>query len=126
MKMKITISLKGLVRQDDVAQGYVTFCPALKIYAHGKTTEEAMACMEKTMILYIETCLQRGILDEVLRKAGFSPATGYPAAIPVEELAQEYISIMQLQEKKYDQAFDIEVPIHLIAQAQAVSACHNA
>lgn len=76
MKITMTISLKGVVRQDDVAEGYVSFCPALKIYAHGTTSEEAMVCMEKTLTLYLETCLMRGTLDSVLKTAGFKPVTG--------------------------------------------------
>ena len=126
MKIKMTISLKGVVRQDDVAEGYVSFCPAFKIYAHGKTSEEAMLCMEKTLTLYLETCLSRGTLDNVLRTSGFQPVAGYPAAVPLHEIDKEYIALERLQDQKYDQAFDIEVPIHLIAQVQAAQAHGNA
>ncbi|HEU0049927.1 MAG TPA: hypothetical protein VFQ43_20225 [Nitrososphaera sp.] len=118
MKIKMTISLKGVVRKDDVAKGYVSFCPALKIYAHGSTSEEAMVCMEKTLALYLETCLSRGTLDTVLHAAGFRPVSGYPAAIDIADIEKEYIAIEKLQDQKFEQAFDIEVPIHLVAQAQ--------
>jgi predicted RNase H-like HicB family nuclease len=121
MKIKVTISLKGVVRQDEVAGGFVTFCPALTIYAHGKTSEDAMLAMEKTLSLYLETCFRRGTLDSVLKKAGFEPVAGYPAAIPLTQIDQEFVAIEKL---KYDSAFDIEVPVYLVAQAQVSELQH--
>ena len=60
----------------------------------------------------------RGTLDTVLHAAGFRPVSGYPAAIDIADIEKEYIAIEKLQDQKFEQAFDIEVPIHLVAQAQ--------
>jgi len=125
MKIKMTISLKGLVRPDDVAEGFVSYCPSLNVYSHGHTEQDAIACIEKTVTLYLETCLQRRILESVLEKAGFV-AVPSNAPVPVSELEQDYIIIERLRDKNYDKTFDIEVPINLIAQEQAANLSQSA
>ena len=62
--------------------------------------------MEKTLALYLETCLSRGTLDTVLHAAGFRPVSGYPAAIDIADIEKEYIAIEKLQDQKFEQAFD--------------------
>jgi predicted RNase H-like HicB family nuclease len=118
--IKVMFSLQGFSRPDDVAEGVVSYCPALKIYSHGQTADEAKENLIKTITLYVETCFERGILGQTLKNSGFVP---HPSeeSVPVQDIADEYIEI---QEQKFETAFDIEVPLNLIAQAQTGAMQH--
>lgn len=116
--INIIFSLKGYSRPDDTAGGIVTYCPALNIYSHGPNPEEAKDNLRKTILLYIDTCFRKGILGQLLKKAGFMP---HPSgeSVSVQEIEDEYI---QIQEQRFETAFDIEVPLNLIAQAHTQAA----
>ena len=50
--------------------------PALDISSQGRTHEEAMRNLIEAAQLFIEDCFERGVLDEVLKGAGFTLAKG--------------------------------------------------
>jgi predicted RNase H-like HicB family nuclease len=113
MLMKITVSLKGAFRWDEQAQVFLSFCPALKIYSQGTSREDAVESLQETIMLYVETCLERGILESVLKEAGFSFAS--PELLTPTELCQEYIAV---EKANFERVFDMDIPIHLVAAAQ--------
>lgn len=111
MVLKLTASLKGAVRWDDQAKVFLSFCPALNIYSQGLSEDEAREALESTMRLYIETCIERGILEQILRRAGFNKSS--EKAVPRQQLYDEYIMV-----ERFDRVFDMDIPIHLIASQQ--------
>lgn len=121
MQINIVFQLNGAFRDDDVAKGVVSYCQALNIYSHGADKEKAKEALIKAISLYLETCYQRGSLGDILRKAGFEalPAQG---GIPIaQKKKDEYIAI---HDSRFKDQFDFEVPLNLVAQAQAAQLQH--
>lgn len=50
---------------------YVSYCPALDLYSQGKTIREAKENITEATCLFLESCLQRNTLNEVLQGCGF-------------------------------------------------------
>jgi len=118
MEIKVVFNLKGAFREDDVAGGVVSHCPALNIYSHGATKEEAKLALISTVQLFVETCYQRNTLGNVLRKAGF---TAMPNRAGVAMAASKQDECIEVHDSKpFADEFDFEVPLNLIAQAQRV------
>jgi predicted RNase H-like HicB family nuclease len=114
MQIKVVFNLKGAFRDDEVASGVVSFCPALNIFSHGKTMDEAKEALIKAISLFLETCYQRGTLGEILRKAGFN-AEPLQFGTPVVQVKDdEYIAI---HDNRFRDPFCFEVPLNLVAQA---------
>ena len=47
-------------------------CPSLGLTTQGETFEQAQANLREMLWLFIESCLRRGVLEQVLRKSGFT------------------------------------------------------
>lgn len=116
-RISVTFSLVGAQRFDQETGMFLSYCPALKIYAQGKDDKEAMDNLTSSVHLYIETCISRGITDRVLRDAGFSMSNGM---ISPNEAASEYIGF---EVAKYQGTFPVTVPIELIAHQAASAQC---
>lgn len=54
---------------------YIGSCPLLDVFTQGKTKKEAQNNLRDALELFLTSCFERGVLEEVLREAGFSPAT---------------------------------------------------
>jgi predicted RNase H-like HicB family nuclease len=107
--IEITVCLKSAYREDSVATGFVSYCPSLKIYAHGKNAEEAMTAMEETLKMYVGTCFQRGILNQVLNRAGFSMVPDeVHNAMTIADAQAEYILIKSLG---FEDTWDVKVQL---------------
>lgn len=52
---------------------YVSYCPALDLYSQGDTRKEAEKNIIEATHLFIESCLERNTLNEVLTDCGFHP-----------------------------------------------------
>jgi predicted RNase H-like HicB family nuclease len=113
MKIKVTVNLLGATRHDKETDLFVGFCPALNIYSQGTTEEEARKTLESAILLYVQTCFKKNILEDVLKEAGFARFT--EGSEPPGEALQQYIKIEQL---KFDRVFDMDIPLCLVA-AQA-------
>jgi predicted RNase H-like HicB family nuclease len=59
---------------------YVSSCPSLDVHSQGHTKEEARRNLINALVFFLESCFERGTLDEVLREAGFSAVTSASAA----------------------------------------------
>jgi len=91
---------------------FVSYCPALDIRSQGRTEEEARRALESAVTLFLSTCLERGILERELERAGLRP----PESTPDPD--QEFIGLRQFEEES-ELDFDFEIPLSLVAQAQA-------
>jgi len=115
-RIKMVVSLLGAVRHDEQTNLYVSLCPALKLYSAGKNREEAVKALESTVLLFLTTCFERGKLNSVLQQRGFTKTLAPDTARPTMEVAREYIAI--LEESKFDETFDMTVPLELVAARQ--------
>ncbi|MGC8491111.1 MAG: type II toxin-antitoxin system HicB family antitoxin [Syntrophobacteraceae bacterium] len=71
MKIKITLSLPFQVAKK--REWYVASCRALDVVSHGDSPETPKAHLEEALLVFLESCLERGVLEEVLRECGFAP-----------------------------------------------------
>jgi len=51
--------------------GYVSCCPPLGVYSQGETLKEARENIIEASQLFIESCVERGVLESVLMKRDF-------------------------------------------------------
>ncbi|MDR1686644.1 MAG: type II toxin-antitoxin system HicB family antitoxin [Desulfovibrio sp.] len=56
------------------AEHWTVSCPGLDLATQGETFERAEQNIREALTLFVESCLQRGTLEEVLRRAGYSKA----------------------------------------------------
>lgn len=114
MQIKMIVNLGGAYRWDEDAKAYVCYCPALNIYSQCLQESEVKNALQSTIMLYLETCWSRGILESVLSKAGFRPSA---EGLTPRELHEQYIKI----ETQFPRLFDMDIPLHLIAAAQGLN-----
>ena len=51
---------------------WIGSCPSLNVSTQGETFERAQENLKEALALFIESCLSRGTLEEVLSRAGYS------------------------------------------------------
>jgi len=51
----------------------IASCPCLGVSTQGETEKKALKNLEEALGLFITSCFERGVLDEVLRDSGFEP-----------------------------------------------------
>ena len=76
---------------------YISVCPPLDVYSQGETEEIALANLAEALRLFIESCFERGTLEEVLKGCGFAPDGNNPEVAEGERV--------------------VRVPLPLVAQA---------
>ena len=55
--------------------------PPLDVYSQGDTEEAALVNLAEALHLFIESCFERGALEEVLKDCGFRPdSSGFELA----------------------------------------------
>ena len=105
MRIKITLSLPVEVVKK--RKWYVASCRALDVASQGDTPEAAKGRLEEALIVFLESCLERGVLEEVLRECGFAPALS--------------------DESEAGAAQDtVEIPLYLLAKQTDTRHCHLA
>ena len=109
MQFTFVARLRGVIRQDEETDAFVSYCPALNIFSQAESEERARQALGSAVSLFLNTCYERGQLDRALREAGFgkSSRTGI---MPLGEDV-EWIAVQE----RYDEVFDFDVPLHLIA-----------
>jgi len=56
----------------------VALCPELNVSSFGDTPEEALACLQEAVVLFLEECRRMGTLEMVLEEAGYRPEPTLP------------------------------------------------
>ncbi|MGQ0655262.1 MAG: type II toxin-antitoxin system HicB family antitoxin [Betaproteobacteria bacterium] len=84
---------------------FISWCPLLDVYSQGKTKKEALVNLNEAVRLFIESCLQRGTLEQVLRDSGFEQAEKQAAT-------------------RDDKRQYVNVPVSLIARKHAEARAH--
>ena len=52
-------------------QYWIASCPALGVVTQGESFEGAQKNLEEALIIFIESCLKRGTLEQVLNESGY-------------------------------------------------------
>ena len=52
---------------------YLAVCPILDLAAQGSTPKKAIASLRSAVRGFVADCFERGVLDEVMKNAGFGP-----------------------------------------------------
>jgi predicted RNase H-like HicB family nuclease len=126
LEMKIFFQLKGAFRDDATAGGVISYCPALNVFSHGKTKEEAKEALCNALTLFLETCYQRDTLWNILRKAGFTPLPRQAGVAVAVTKQDEHIEIHDGNiQGKFSEPFELMVPVNLVAQAQQEAECQH-
>lgn len=69
---------------------FISQCPLLDVYSQGSTRSEALDNLREAVKLFLQSCLERGTLERVLRESGFASAvdTG-----PLPRGKQDYVNV---------------------------------
>src|SRR5713101_5741624 len=73
--MNIGIEFRLPARIRKKGKWFVSSCPPLDVHSQGHTKEEARRNLVDALVFFLESCFERGTLEEVLREAGFVPAS---------------------------------------------------
>ena len=114
-RLDVRFSLQGLIREDRQTQSFLTYCPFLDLYSAGRTRVEAKNALTSAVDSYIRICYERGILGRLLRDKGFlAESDSQPKSAKSDD--GQFISVEELA--GYDDTFDVDVPLHILAMAQ--------
>jgi predicted RNase H-like HicB family nuclease len=69
---------------------FVAQCPLLDVYTQGATRAEAFENLREAIKLFLQSCLERGTLEQVLRDSGFESAAD-TGALPGGK--QDYVDV---------------------------------
>jgi len=70
---KIQLSVKLLVQIEREGDLYISSCPALDVHSQGDSEDEARRNIIEAVQLFLESCYERGVLEQVLKESGFHP-----------------------------------------------------
>lgn len=88
---------------------FVSRSPHLDVYSQGQTPDEALKNLVEALQLFMESCFERGVLEQVLKDCGFRPAHD--------------VHVNTRHHREQDQYVDVDVPFSLVANAAANHAC---
>lgn len=101
--IEVKVKLPATIKKTD--GWYVACCPLLDVFTQGKTKAKAKKNLVEAIHLFLESCYERGTLDDVLKESGFSAVEEKPAA----------------PDKKHEY---INVPLHLLSNKTGPQYCH--
>lgn len=85
---------------------FISSSPHLDVYSQGKTERESLENLIEALQLFLESCFERGVLEQVLKDCGFRAAHDIHPARGRE------------QENHF-----VDVPLSLVANAAENHAC---
>ena len=62
VRLPVEVNKKGAI--------YVSKCPALDVYSQGNTEAEAIEHISEALRVFLESCFERRVLDDVLQECG--------------------------------------------------------
>jgi predicted RNase H-like HicB family nuclease len=73
MFLRVQFSLPAEVVPGSDGPWWVASCPVLDVTSQGPTRDEALANLSDALGCFVESCVRRGTIFEVLRQSGFEP-----------------------------------------------------
>ena len=70
-RLRVEFTVPAEVREEGAY--YVSACPSLNVCSQGATEEAALVNLAEALHLFMESCFERGTLEEVLKDCGFRP-----------------------------------------------------
>ena len=122
-QLAVSFKLGAVIREDSQTDCFVSYCPAIDIYSAGRNRIEAKKALTSAAGMYVRHCYQRGILDLVLREKGFSASS---TLMETSNDVEQFIAVQAVRDKyehTYDDVFDLDIPLHLIAQKKEHMKC---
>lgn len=83
---QIDFKLEVLVKKRH--KWYLAVCPILDLAAQGSTPENAVASLRNAVRGFVADCYERGVLDEVMKNAGFGPPENGVGSISKRRVAR--------------------------------------
>ena len=112
MEQTARISINVRVRAALKHEGdwYIAAIHSLDLFSQGRSEQEALKNLTEALSLFMQSCFERGTLNQVLLESGFHPLNA-DLDQPLDEDDQS------------DDDLYIDVPIPLVAQHAASNAC---
>lgn len=82
-RVTFTLYLRATFAQE--GEWIVACFPDLDITSQGKARDEAARNLIEATQLFIESCYERGTLDEMLKVHGFAPGRGAASPVPSDD-----------------------------------------
>jgi predicted RNase H-like HicB family nuclease len=74
---------------------YVASCFPLDVHSQGLSEQEALNNLSEALQLFVESCFERGTLEQVLKDCGFEPLhAGVPAPAEGEQIIDVPLSLV--------------------------------
>ena len=70
-RVQVEFTVPAEVRQEGAC--FVAGCQPLDVFSQGETEESALVNLAEALQLFIESCYERGTLEQVLKDCGFRP-----------------------------------------------------
>ena len=115
MKIKIETKLMAGIKFDKEADIYVSYAPALRVYAQGDNKKQAKVALQDAVDSFLIVAYENGVLEKCLKNVGFVIDTN-PMHNP--KIGEEYIEIAEetiLEEKEFKHIFEIPAVLPLAA-----------
>lgn len=71
---RIEINVRVSIFLKKQGKVWTATAPRFGVASQGRNQENAKACVKEALELWVESCVERGTLDEALREIGFRPA----------------------------------------------------
>ena len=84
--MLITFEMRLPAETHQKGRWWIASCPPLDVASQGHSEAEALTNLEDALVFFIESCVERGTIFDVLRDAGFSLLP--PGARPPEDTSE--------------------------------------
>ena len=70
-RVQVEFTVPAEVREEGAY--FIAVCPPLDVFSQGETEESALVNLAEALQLFIESCYERGTLEQVLKDCGFRP-----------------------------------------------------
>jgi predicted RNase H-like HicB family nuclease len=112
----LQIKLETLTRKD--GDQWLAWCLPLDVMSQGNTHKAALAGLREAIQLWFESCIQRGVLDEALKEAGFQSGS---SCEDVPASADNFIVLKKSQEwheksRSSEEYIEVMIPAYIAAQ----------
>ena len=109
MNTKVQFSMSIPVTVTKKKKWYLASCPILDIHSQGETEKKARDKLGEAISLFITSCFERGVLDEVFKSCGFKAVYSPPA---------------HGKQKAVKKSDYINVPIPFLVNQTSQTECH--
>ena len=112
MEMKIQLTAKLPIQITRKEKWFLASCPALDVMTQGETEEQARANIAEALTLFLRSCIERGMLDAVLKQCGFTSVVEHEEELEPAEQANK--------------ADYVNIPLYLLSKFEENRQCHSA